>query len=76
MKITFTGQQPVYVHNIGIFEPGDTKDIDGPIGPHLLRRTDFIPTPKPVPVRAITKAKAPAKAKNTNTQEVCDQPSN
>lgn len=64
MKITYTGQQPVYVHDVGVFEPGDSKDINDPFAARLCGRPDFIPTPKPAPARTATKAKASAKAEN------------
>jgi hypothetical protein len=60
MKITYTGQQPVYVHDVGVFEPGDSKDITEPFAARLLKLRDFTPTPKPAPARTTPKAKASA----------------
>lgn len=60
MKITYTGQQAVYVHDVGVFEPGDSRDINEPLAARLCGRHDFTPTPKPAPARTAPKAKASA----------------
>lgn len=64
--LTFTGPQALIVHDVGEWNPGESKTVEADLAERLLKRADFTKTPKPVPARAPRKpADAAAEAKST-----------
>ena len=59
--LTFTGPRALIVHDVGEWNPGESKTVEADLAERLLKRADFSRTqPKKSPAKASAQAKTPA----------------